>query len=51
ATKPLWKACSYMGTYAEDIINHCPQHRYAGYPGGQEDDSEGYAIVVRGDPC
>ncbi|KAH7354862.1 hypothetical protein BKA65DRAFT_592980 [Rhexocercosporidium sp. MPI-PUGE-AT-0058] len=47
----LWRACSYMGSYAEDIINHCPQYRSAGYVGGQEDDSDGYAIIVRGDPC
>ncbi|PVH87516.1 hypothetical protein DL98DRAFT_566624 [Cadophora sp. DSE1049] len=47
----LWRACSYMGSYAEDIINHCPQYRSVGYVGGQEDDTDGYSVIVRGDPC
>ncbi|KAH7410926.1 hypothetical protein BKA64DRAFT_741559 [Cadophora sp. MPI-SDFR-AT-0126] len=48
---PLWRACSYMGSYAEDIINHCPQYRNVGYVGGQEDDTDGYSVIVRGGPC
>ncbi|KAG4425483.1 hypothetical protein IFR04_001402 [Cadophora malorum] len=47
----LWRACSYMGSYAEDIINRCPQYRSVGYVGGQEDDTDGYSVIVRGDPC
>tara|TARA_R110002060_G_scaffold2732_9_gene4502 strand:+ start:2794 stop:2916 length:123 start_codon:yes stop_codon:yes gene_type:complete len=40
-----------MGSYAEDIINRCPQYRSVGYVGGQEDDTDGYSVIVRGDPC
>lgn len=39
------------GSYAEDIINHCPQYRSTGYVGGQADDSDNYNVIVRGDPC
>jgi len=45
-------ACPYIASYAADIINTC-QYYYAKrwVVTGQEFDSDGYNVVVRGDSC